>query len=517
MNVERSAVMTNDMFFIIMERYDFSPALDMNSAKWAIAAVTGLPETQVVVAPWNGVTEEPAPPALVSATSLLEGASVVGDAKPIPKSMLTPATPNPASLSSVPTVPADVLASVLAKNAKAMDAEAATIEATMDPVALARRNAERSSAVFQYSSDAVMSGPLEATVKVASATAIKAVRARMTNSTLITGALKSRGIELGVKVAEGEKLRAVVTTTVAGTSVNRGKAPDDDDRIKALAGVGVVTDVKPILYASDKAESDEPIDTTFNALVEFKANLDPNANASSAFNQSSYRELMAEAWGITKEQLVVDSSFQMALEYSFSPAVTDSQVVSALNLVAALPNGAMTAKQTGIPAATRAQFVVSADVPDEAAITVVKANLMKIPTLEEAFSMLGMQVVIEYLQEYPIKAKFSNGITGVGAQRPTEEKLEALNNALGATVTISDVESADCDDSPAGWISAGGSTCLTYAAENFCTSSRGYGPNWLPVHGSFWSWADSNGVSAVDACCECGGGAKRSDTAVVSS
>lgn len=41
---------------------------------------------------------------------------------------------------------------------------------------------------------------------------------------------------------------------------------------------------------------------------------------------------------------------------------------------------------------------------------------------------------------------------------------------------------------------------------NFCTADGGYGSGWKSYYGSFWVHADSNGISADMACCQCGGG-----------
>jgi len=48
-----------------------------------------------------------------------------------------------------------------------------------------------------------------------------------------------------------------------------------------------------------------------------------------------------------------------------------------------------------------------------------------------------------------------------------------------------------CHDTPANWTDSYGNNCSSYAENNYCNSSK---------------WTDAHGISAIEACCECGGG-----------
>eukprot|EP00931_Biecheleriopsis_adriatica_P110748 TRINITY_DN85044_c0_g1_i1.p1 TRINITY_DN85044_c0_g1~~TRINITY_DN85044_c0_g1_i1.p1 ORF type:complete len:151 (-),score=19.37 TRINITY_DN85044_c0_g1_i1:62-514(-) len=58
------------------------------------------------------------------------------------------------------------------------------------------------------------------------------------------------------------------------------------------------------------------------------------------------------------------------------------------------------------------------------------------------------------------------------------------------------------------WSSKNGRRCCEYYQKNWCTSDGDYGSGWTDS-GTFDDWANAKGVSAVDACCECGGGTNR--------
>jgi len=61
-------------------------------------------------------------------------------------------------------------------------------------------------------------------------------------------------------------------------------------------------------------------------------------------------------------------------------------------------------------------------------------------------------------------------------------------------------------DLPADWTDADGYSCLSYTQENWCTVNGEYGSNWNETdYGAFSDYA-VDGVSALDACCGCGGG-----------
>lgn len=68
-----------------------------------------------------------------------------------------------------------------------------------------------------------------------------------------------------------------------------------------------------------------------------------------------------------------------------------------------------------------------------------------------------------------------------------------------------------CVDSPSNWVSGGDSSsdqesCSVYASYNYCTSTGGEGSGWKSSWGKISDWANSDGLSAADACCACGGG-----------
>lgn len=64
-----------------------------------------------------------------------------------------------------------------------------------------------------------------------------------------------------------------------------------------------------------------------------------------------------------------------------------------------------------------------------------------------------------------------------------------------------------CMDKPLGWTSSDGKTCEQYATDELCTEDGGYGPGWESEWGTFEDY-NVNGVSAIIACCSCGGGSK---------
>jgi hypothetical protein len=67
------------------------------------------------------------------------------------------------------------------------------------------------------------------------------------------------------------------------------------------------------------------------------------------------------------------------------------------------------------------------------------------------------------------------------------------------------VDPMTCATAPADWVSAGMSTCADYGNNNYCTHEGGYGAGWQPTFASFDIWS-RNGVTALQACCACGGG-----------
>ena len=62
-----------------------------------------------------------------------------------------------------------------------------------------------------------------------------------------------------------------------------------------------------------------------------------------------------------------------------------------------------------------------------------------------------------------------------------------------------------CADKPSGWKGTEGSTCADYGAKQWCTADGGYGSGWKDEWGKFEDMA-TNGKSALQVCCVCGGG-----------
>merc|ERR1719498_521433 len=63
-----------------------------------------------------------------------------------------------------------------------------------------------------------------------------------------------------------------------------------------------------------------------------------------------------------------------------------------------------------------------------------------------------------------------------------------------------------CNDMP-NWASSTGSTCDDFVGRGWCTENGTYGPAWEPIWGTFETWKNRlSGLSAVAACCGCGGG-----------
>jgi len=63
-----------------------------------------------------------------------------------------------------------------------------------------------------------------------------------------------------------------------------------------------------------------------------------------------------------------------------------------------------------------------------------------------------------------------------------------------------------CVDNPLDWESHTGHTCAFYALEDWCHTNGAYGEGWITNSSTFSDWADVNRLSAVEACCACGGG-----------
>jgi len=98
-----------------------------------------------------------------------------------------------------------------------------------------------------------------------------------------------------------------------------------------------------------------------------------------------------------------------------------------------------------------------------------------------------------------------------------EDGIEGLWNDQGCDTVLHFIckweNSGTCIDSPESWTNTAGEVCDDYVNYDWCTPSGGYGSSWSSSWGTFSDWADEDGYTAVDACCECGGGTAATTTA----
>merc|ERR1712232_743871 len=67
-----------------------------------------------------------------------------------------------------------------------------------------------------------------------------------------------------------------------------------------------------------------------------------------------------------------------------------------------------------------------------------------------------------------------------------------------------------CTDQPQNWKSSEGDSCSVFVSYQYCTPDGREGPGWRHQQwGPITNYADSQGRSALDACCGCGGGGSR--------
>lgn len=67
-----------------------------------------------------------------------------------------------------------------------------------------------------------------------------------------------------------------------------------------------------------------------------------------------------------------------------------------------------------------------------------------------------------------------------------------------------------CSDQPSSWTSSEGDSCSVYQNYNYCTPAGAEGSGWKRSRwGPITNFGDSNGITALDACCACGGGSTR--------
>merc|ERR1712216_473222 len=85
-----------------------------------------------------------------------------------------------------------------------------------------------------------------------------------------------------------------------------------------------------------------------------------------------------------------------------------------------------------------------------------------------------------------------------------------LPTPLGWSPATATSEVSRCLDSPGNWQGKGGESCDDYVSQRLCTLESGYGPGWVRMDDdledlTFEDYA-TEGISAVEACCGCGGG-----------
>jgi hypothetical protein len=92
-----------------------------------------------------------------------------------------------------------------------------------------------------------------------------------------------------------------------------------------------------------------------------------------------------------------------------------------------------------------------------------------------------------------------------GASKESEEEEKEKDVAS---------DTSSCKDHPKGWKDSKGNDCEDYAEGEWCNRHGGYGDAWLDDWGTFEDRA-TDGTSAKQACCACGGGGTGPEYAVV--
>eukprot|EP00039_Didymoeca_costata_P026718 m.16495 g.16495 ORF g.16495 m.16495 type:complete len:917 (-) comp5714_c0_seq1:599-3349(-) len=101
--------------------------------------------------------------------------------------------------------------------------------------------------------------------------------------------------------------------------------------------------------------------------------------------------------------------------------------------------------------------------------------------------------------------------TSVVASETTNSRTTASSQTLTVEkqfrgpITTTAVTSASCLDAPLGWHDSDDDNCATYETYQWCTPEGGYGRYWGSPDQTFEQFS-FDGVSAVQACCACGGG-----------
>lgn len=90
------------------------------------------------------------------------------------------------------------------------------------------------------------------------------------------------------------------------------------------------------------------------------------------------------------------------------------------------------------------------------------------------------------------------------------QRVQAARNEAAAVVAEKHRSGADarCLDSPRTWSDSAGDYCFVYEFAQLCAPTKTYGANWSFVKGGQFSdyAAGTPSVSAIQACCACGGG-----------
>jgi hypothetical protein len=84
---------------------------------------------------------------------------------------------------------------------------------------------------------------------------------------------------------------------------------------------------------------------------------------------------------------------------------------------------------------------------------------------------------------------------------------ESAESSVRAPALTNVTSASSCTDVPH-WRSSEGDSCCKYPWESYCTADGKEGPGWKSSWGRISDYSDSNGFSATDACCGCGGGSR---------
>lgn len=113
-----------------------------------------------------------------------------------------------------------------------------------------------------------------------------------------------------------------------------------------------------------------------------------------------------------------------------------------------------------------------------------------------------------------LRSEVAPSETGVQSQAQ-EHQEPSRSDQLGDAALLQLSAAADsavgrvrCTDMPANWRDLTGDFCFTYDWGEFCTQRGGYGRFWQQLKGGNFSNFARDNITAVQACCACGGGFK---------